>query len=54
MTPVVGDIVTFCHWDSGGTPAAAWTGTMAWYVAEADDATGLLPDGTAAYLFGGA
>lgn len=49
----VGNIVTYCHYQGGAAPVAAWTAAMLLRAVQADDATGLLPNGDAAVVYGG-
>ena len=47
-----GMIVTYCHWSKGDVPQTAWTDSMQSQVAQGDEATGKLPDGSPSYLYG--
>ena len=52
VAPVAGNIITFAHYASGDAPNAAWTANMKDYVAQADDADELLPNGDDPYVYG--
>ena len=47
-----GMIVTYCHWAKGDAPNTTWTDSMQNQVAQGDEATGTLPDGSPSYLYG--
>jgi len=47
-----GMIVTYCNWEKGDAPQAEWTDSMKRQVAQGDEATGDLPDGSPSYVYG--
>jgi len=53
VLPSAGDRIVYAHWNTGGTPSAVWTATMQESVAQADETTQALPDGSAPYVYGG-
>ena len=48
-----GQHLVFAHYAGGATPAAAWTTGMREHAVQADDATGQLPNGDGAIVYGG-
>lgn len=53
-TPVAGDVLVYARWEDGAAPSASWTTRQRSYVAQADESTGLLTDGsTDPYTLGG-
>ena len=52
ISPNADDVVCYVHYESGATPAAAWSASMLRHVAQANDADDLFPNGDAAYVYG--